>query len=28
MSIREAPRHELTPFARVEGTAVTYPALV
>jgi len=28
MSIREAPRHALTPFARVEGTAVTYPALV
>jgi uncharacterized protein (DUF488 family) len=28
MSIREAPRHEMTPFARVAGTAVTYPALV
>jgi len=28
MSIREAPRHELTPFARVAGTAVTYPGLV
>lgn len=28
MSIREAPRHELTPFARVAGTSVTYPALV
>jgi uncharacterized protein (DUF488 family) len=28
MSIREAPRHELTPFARVVGTTVTYPALV
>ena len=28
MSIREAPRHELTPFARIAGTTVTYPALV
>jgi uncharacterized protein (DUF488 family) len=28
MSIREAPRHEVTPFARVAGTSVTYPALV
>ena len=23
----EAPRHEITPFARVEGSAVRYPAL-
>jgi len=28
MSIREAPRHELTPFARIVGTSVIYPALV
>jgi len=28
MSIREAPRHELTPFARVVEVSVTYPALV
>ena len=28
MSIREAPGHELTPFAHVVGTSVTYPALV
>jgi uncharacterized protein (DUF488 family) len=28
MSIREATCHELTPFARVDGTSVTYPALV
>lgn len=28
MSAREAPRHELTPFARAAGTAVRYPALV
>ena len=28
MSAREAPRHELTAFARVTGTEVTYPGLV
>ena len=28
MSMRVAPRHELTPFARVEGMNVSYPALV
>lgn len=28
MSPREAPRHELTPFARISGSAVCYPALV
>lgn len=28
MSGREAPPHELTPFARVTGSAVGYPALV
>lgn len=28
MSAREAPRHELTPFARVTGSEVRYPALV
>jgi uncharacterized protein (DUF488 family) len=28
MSAREAPQHEITPFARVSGTQVTYPALV
>lgn len=28
MSPREAPRHELTPFARVSGSAVRYPALL
>jgi uncharacterized protein (DUF488 family) len=28
MSIREAPGHELTPFAHIVGTSVTYPALV
>jgi uncharacterized protein (DUF488 family) len=28
MSSREAPRHELTPFARVDGNRVYYPALV
>jgi uncharacterized protein (DUF488 family) len=28
MSAREAPRHELTPFARVTGSDVRYPALV
>ena len=25
---RDAPRHELTPFARVDGARVSYPALV
>ncbi len=28
MSIRDAPRHELTPFARVDGTSITYPGLI
>lgn len=28
MSPREAPRHELTPFARVSGSTVRYPALI
>jgi uncharacterized protein (DUF488 family) len=28
MSPTEAPPHAMTPFARTEGTAVTYPALV
>ena len=28
MSITQAPRHELTSFARVVGTVVSYPALV
>jgi len=28
MSIHEAARHELTPFARITGTSVTYPAVV
>ena len=28
MTRRDAPRHELTAFARVEGTRVTYPALI
>jgi uncharacterized protein (DUF488 family) len=28
MSGREAPAHQLTPFARVLGSQVTYPALV
>jgi uncharacterized protein (DUF488 family) len=28
MSSREAARHELTPFARVTGSTVRYPALV
>jgi uncharacterized protein (DUF488 family) len=28
MSGQEAPRHELTPFARVSGSTVQYPALV
>lgn len=28
MSATQAPRHELTPFARVTGTRVQYPALV
>lgn len=28
MSAREAPAHELTPFGRVSGERVTYPALV
>jgi uncharacterized protein (DUF488 family) len=28
LSRREAPRHELTPFARVAGDVVQYPALV
>jgi uncharacterized protein (DUF488 family) len=28
LSLREAPRHELTPFARVAGNQVQYPALV
>jgi uncharacterized protein (DUF488 family) len=28
MSIREAPAHELTPFARVAGQRVHYPALL
>ncbi|MBI3047143.1 MAG: DUF488 domain-containing protein [Acidobacteria bacterium] len=28
MSAREAPRHEITPFARVTGSTVRYPALV
>jgi uncharacterized protein (DUF488 family) len=28
LSVREAPLHELTPFAGVTGGAVQYPALV
>jgi uncharacterized protein (DUF488 family) len=28
MSLREAPRHQLTPFGRVDEGRVTYPALV
>lgn len=28
MSAGEAPIHQLTPFARVEGTAVRYPGLI
>ena len=28
MSMREAPRHQLTAFARIDGTRVYYPALV
>jgi uncharacterized protein (DUF488 family) len=28
LSEREAPAHQLTPFARVQGAQVTYPALV
>jgi uncharacterized protein (DUF488 family) len=28
MSPGEAPRHQLTPFAAVEGVRVSYPALV
>ena len=28
MSSRQAPAHELTPFARVQETRITYPALI
>jgi uncharacterized protein (DUF488 family) len=28
LSLREAPRHQLTPFAKVAGHAVSYPGLV
>jgi uncharacterized protein (DUF488 family) len=28
MSVHDAPRHELTSFARVEGASVSYPALL
>jgi len=28
MTIREAPLHEVTSFARLEGSSVTYPSLV
>jgi uncharacterized protein (DUF488 family) len=28
LSVREAPLHQLTPFARVAGNAVSYPGLV
>jgi uncharacterized protein (DUF488 family) len=28
LSRRDAPAHQLTPFARLSGTEVTYPALI
>jgi len=28
MSVHDAPRHELTPFARITGSTVHYPALL
>ena len=28
MSVREAPKHELTPFAHVDGISIVYPGLV